>query len=184
MKSKKIKIGVLLILSILVWSLIIYKVLAYRNTNTNDKFVSESNNPQAFSQEKSNKKDSLILNYPDPFLKSIRASKNLSNRTENTKVVSNKKSTNRTIHKSNKNNKKLKEKSNNGEKSIEKEFNIEYLGIARTNENNSSIILTINGIETIIDEKNQIENISVLKIHKDSIIINTSSGVKCIKRKE
>lgn len=166
MKSKKFRY-LLVLLVIIVWSLIFYRI--YNYVDDQKDFIPDYSE-QKLPQDKLSMNDtfSIIANYRDPFLETG----NYSERSINTVIQNN---INNPI--------KIQNNNVSANNASLRWPSIVFGGIVVNKGSNKTVgLIKLNQIQYIVQVKQIIENIEVLKIYNDSIIVQLSSEIKTIKK--
>jgi len=158
MKNKKLTY--LLIPAVfLIWGLIIYRIVVSHDPSPEIKFITEKSNQQ--EQENKEKNENLILDYPDPFLKSLN---NYSpNDRQQSKIID-------TYQKK------------NGNKNKEHP-EITYWGMIENKEKKEMTInIRIEKKDYLMKIGHEIEGIELLNIKPDSILVSYKDQLLVVKK--
>lgn len=160
MKSKKLKY-VLIVLVVIIWGLVFYKIFTYTGTNPE---INSYNTMPILSDTGHVQKDtfSLQLNYADPFLKNIKLSKYRTTVSENTNTSPN------NISKNN----HPKQQNYPIRNLPVKKKNLVYGGeIKNLDSEKKTGILKIENENILVHPKDIFNGITILEIFTDSIIV-------------
>lgn len=166
MKSKRIRY-ILVFLVIIVWSVIFYRI--YNYVGEQKDFIPDFSE-QKLQQDKSSANDtfSIIANYRDPFLET-------GNYYEQ--------STNKPIQNNTNNSIKIQNDNLPASTATLRWPSIIFGGIVVNKGSNQTVgLIKLNQIQYIVQTKQIVENIEIVKIFNDSIIIRFSNEIKTIKK--
>jgi hypothetical protein len=162
MKNKKL-MYILLPLAIIIWGLIIYKIISNYTGDDDTGIVSNNNKTNALPVNIADT-FSLILNYPDPFLK---GEVQVTNYTKTVQPQVNYNKTRTT-----------------GKTKEIKKVNwplIVYGGIIKNKANNKTCsIIKINNIEYIMSVGDVCKDVKLIKTYKDSVLVMYDNAIKTI----
>jgi len=155
--SKKAKTYLLIVIIILSWGYVGYKI--YTALQGDDEQELSLERTEIKKIDETNKEDSIILllNYPDPFLKGGNFGKENKN--------------NSTGHEpSPKSERPVPAMKPKPEPSAPVSMDIKYVGLVKNNDNGTSTaMISINGKSSFVKEKEVIDGFSILEITKNSI---------------
>jgi len=162
MKNKKL-VYILLPVAILIWGGIIFKIISYYFDKNTPDIVMTDNTMMNFPK---NAIDtfSLLLNYPDPFLKSMAVFSNPGN------VSYQRNNSKSTVGLNNRNTKEIVKVNWPA---------IVYGGIIKNKESKKTCsIVKINGVEHIMSVGDVYNDVHLLKLYKDSVVVSFKNNKK------
>lgn len=159
MKNKKTTY-LLIPVALIVWGLIIYRIVAFRDSSPKVKYSNEYKNNNALANDIEINED-LILNYPDPFLKSSKYKK-IDDDKEMSKAV-------------------LYQTMN--EKKVKDYPGIIYWGMVKNNEvKERTISIRIEKKDYLMKSGERIEGVVLKKMSQDSIIVSYDNQLLVVRK--